>query len=124
MNGAEKALTGSLISDTGDSSTLIKYLQDSIPIGEHPNPHSEWVRVRLDVVQEAIDHIEWVEKGVEEWRELFDRSTQRVTQAEALSRVAIAHLQAVLNKARTFDEQQKADAAARDWLLSIGSEPA
>ncbi len=37
--------------------------------------------------------------------------------------VAIGHLQAVLNKARTHYEQQQADTAARDWLLSIGSEP-
>ena len=38
--------------------------------------------------------------------------------------VAIGHLQAVLNKSRTHAEQQAADTAARDWLISIGSEPA
>jgi hypothetical protein len=43
--------------------------------------------------------------------------------AQATARVAIAHLQAVLNKARTHAEQQAADTAARDWLISIGSEP-
>ena len=37
--------------------------------------------------------------------------------------VAIGHLQAVLNKCRSADEQQRADTAARDWLVSIGSEP-
>jgi hypothetical protein len=37
---------------------------------------------------------------------------------------AVGHLQAVLNKARTHAEQQAADSAARDWLISIGSEPA
>jgi hypothetical protein len=41
---------------------------------------------------------------------------------EALQ-TAIGHLQAVLNKARTHDEQQAADTAARDWLASIGSDP-
>lgn len=35
---------------------------------------------------------------------------------------AIRHLHAVLNKARTSDEQQRADSAAREWLESIGSE--
>lgn len=35
----------------------------------------------------------------------------------------ITHLQAVLNKARTHAEQQAADTAARDWLISIGSAP-
>jgi hypothetical protein len=44
--------------------------------------------------------------------------------ARATARIAIGHLQAVLNKARTHTEQQAADAAARDWLISIGSEPA
>lgn len=37
--------------------------------------------------------------------------------------MAIGHLQAVLNKARSAAEQQAADTAARDWLLSIGSDP-
>jgi primosomal protein N'' len=36
---------------------------------------------------------------------------------------AIGHLQAVLNKCRTADEQLRADTAAREWLTSIGSEP-
>jgi hypothetical protein len=43
--------------------------------------------------------------------------------ARATARIAITHLQAVLNKARTHAEQQAADMAARDWLISIGSEP-
>ena len=37
--------------------------------------------------------------------------------------LAIGHLQEVLNKPRTHGEQQLADTAAREWLLSIGSEP-
>lgn len=43
--------------------------------------------------------------------------------ARATARVAIKHLQSVLNKARTHHEQQQADTLARDWLKSIGSEP-
>jgi hypothetical protein len=53
-------------------------------------------------------------------------AVSRAKQAEtarATARVAITHLQAVLNKARTHTEQQAADTAARDWLISIGSEP-
>lgn len=49
-------------------SGLRKALADSIPNGPHPNPHSEWVPVRLDFLQGAIDHIEWLEKGCGEWR--------------------------------------------------------
>lgn len=32
----------------------VKYLQDAIPMGPHPEPHAEWIQVRLDVVQAAI----------------------------------------------------------------------
>lgn len=49
-------------------SGLRKALADSIPMGPHPNPHAEWVSVRLDFLQGAIDHIEWLEKGCGEWR--------------------------------------------------------
>ena len=113
----------SLISDTGDAERLLQYLADAIPQGPHPNPHAEWVSVRLDVVQTAIDHIDWLEKGNEEWR-VMARAAQRNTEAErATARIAIEHLQTVLNKCRTSDEQLRADTAARYWLTSIGSEP-
>lgn len=113
----------SLISDTGDASRLLKYLSDSIPQGPHPEPHAERVSVRLDVVQASIDHIEWLEKGNEEWRLIYLSTNKQAEAARATARIAIGHLHAVLNKARTHDEQQKADTAARDWLTSIGSEP-
>lgn len=66
MSGAGQAL----VSDTGDASGLRKALADAIPKGPHPNPHAEWVTVRLDVVTGAIDHLEWLERGVEEWRDM------------------------------------------------------
>jgi len=53
-----------------DAETLIKYLGDAVPQGPHPHPHAEWISVRLDVVQNAIDHIEWLEKGNAEWRDV------------------------------------------------------
>ena len=112
-----------LIDDTGDCGRLLKYLADAIPQGPHPDPHAEWVSVRLDVVQTSIDHIEWLEKGNEEWRRTGLAASKQAQAAQATARVAIDHLQAVLNKPRTHDEQQAADAAARDWLVSIGSEP-
>lgn len=43
--------------------------------------------------------------------------------AQSALQTAIGHLQAVLNKPRTHDEQQAADTLARDWLTRIGSEP-
>jgi len=43
--------------------------------------------------------------------------------ARTTGRVAIKHLQAVLNNARTHYDQQRADTTARDWLISVGSYP-
>jgi hypothetical protein len=107
-----------------DGEKISKYLGDAIPQGEHPAPHAEWVQVRLDVVQNAIDRIEWIEKGNAEWRDLYRTANAQHRAAQATARVAIGHLQAVLNTARTSTEQQAAETAARDWLVSIGSDPA
>lgn len=102
---------------------VTKYLADAIPQGPHPTPHAEWISVRLDVVQEAIDLIEWLEKGCDEWRDMYLSRHKQATATRAVARVAIGHLQAVLNEAKSHAEQQAADTAARDWLESIGSEP-
>jgi hypothetical protein len=112
----------SFISDTGDAGRLIKYLADSIPQGPHPEPHSERVSVRLDVLQAAIDHVEWLEKGNEEWRSAGLSARKQAEAARATARVAIGHLQAILRPPATAAEQQRADTAARDWLASIGAE--
>ena len=95
-----------------DNQTIIKYLRDAIPQGEHAAPWGEFITVRLDVVQASAEAI--------------DVATTKAKQAEAAratARDAIRHLQAVLNRPRTHAQQQAADTAARDWLLSIGSEP-
>lgn len=68
------------------------------------------------------DAIEWLEKGLAEWRDLAVSNQHQARAARATARVAIAHLQNVLNTPRTHAEQQAADTAARDWLESIGSE--
>lgn len=112
-----------LITDTGDAGRLLKYMQDAIPLGDHPNPHNEFIQIRLDAVQAAIDHLEWLEKGNEEWRTMAVTNARQREAVAATARIAIKHLQDVLNKPRTHDEQQAADTAARDWLTSIGSEP-
>jgi hypothetical protein len=119
VSGAEQAL----VTDTGDAARLIKGLADAIPIGPHPEPHAEWIHVRLDFVQQAIDHIEWLEKGNEEWRLMGLSASKQAKAARATAQVAITHLQEVLNKPRTHEAQQQADTAARQWLESIGSEP-
>jgi hypothetical protein len=77
----------------------------------------------LPVLREALDDVEWTEKGLAEWRGMAQANARQAEAARATARIAIKHLQAVLNKPRTYDEQQRADTAARDWLISIGSEP-
>lgn len=116
--------------DRVDNDVIVKWLRDAVPLGPHPTPYSEFVLVRLANIVAAADAIdafdddkEWIEKGLAEWREVAVRNARQAESARATARVAIAHLQAVLNKPRTHYEQQKADTAARDWLLSIGSEP-
>jgi hypothetical protein len=79
-------------------------------------------KLALKDVGEVLDDIEWTEKGLSEWRDQALANARQSEAARATARIAIAHLQAVLNKARTHADQQAADTAARDWLISIGSE--
>jgi hypothetical protein len=102
---------------------LTKAFSDAIPLGPHPDPRNEWLQVRLDFIQEAIDHLDWLEKGNAEWRGVALANQKHARSAEATARIAIRNLQAVLNKPRTHAEQIAADTEARDWLISIGSEP-
>jgi hypothetical protein len=69
---------------------------------------------------ELIDKLEWAEKGLAEWRYEAQEASQQAAMARATARIAIAHLNAVLNNCRTHDQQQTADTRARDWLESIG----
>lgn len=67
------------------------------------------------------DELEWVDKGLAEYRAEASSLRTQAEAARATARIAIRHLHAVLNQCRTHAEQQ-ADEAARDWLISIGSE--
>lgn len=72
---------------------------------------------------ELEDSIDWTEKGLAEWRSMWQASSRNNTALAAQLKIAISHLHAILNQPRTHNEQQAADTAARDWLTSIGSEP-
>jgi hypothetical protein len=74
----------------------------------------------LPVLREALDDVEWTEKGLAEWRDMALSNAKQAEAARATARVAIGHLDCVLNQCRTAADQQKADTAARDWLTSIG----
>ena len=77
--------------------------------------HAETAEIRLRNAWELLDPVSPAEQA----------GAQRTALANAQQalQTALGHLQAVLNKPRTHDEQQAADTAARDWLVSIGSEP-
>lgn len=114
--------------DRVENSKIIKWLRDAVPLGEHPNPYNEYVTVRLANIVAAADAIEafeddhdWIEKGLAEWRSVAIENAKNAKMARATARVAINHLQSILNMARTHAQQQDADTAARDWLLSIGN---
>lgn len=74
-------------------------------------------------VGELEERLNYTEMGLAEWRNMAQTNARHAEAARATARVAIGHLQAMLNKARNFKDQQDADTAARDWLISIGSEP-
>lgn len=80
-------------------------------------------KLALNDFGNALDDVEWTEKGLDEWRSMAQANARHAEAARVTARIAINHLQEVLNKARTHNEQQRADTAARDWLISIGSEP-
>lgn len=85
------------------------------------SPTDDWVNVGRGFLEEAIDHFDWLEKGNEEWRSEYQRASKQAEMARATARVAIGHLDKVLNGCRNASEQQAADTAARDWLASIGA---
>ncbi len=80
-------------------------------------------RVMLYTAGRLDDALEWAEKGLAEWRAAASVAQAESRRLAAENRIAIGHMHAMLHKARTADEQLKADTAARDWLTSIGSEP-
>lgn len=109
MSGAAQALA-----------TLRDYIERSTHWREGGAGRHDALKVALPALTE---HLDFLEKGLHEWRATALQAQVEARRLGAVNRIAIDHLQAVLNKARTHDEQQKADTAARDWLTSIGSEP-
>lgn len=82
----------------------------------------DMIDAELPVLRAALDDVEYTEKGLSEWRATAQANARHAEAARATARVAIGHLQAVLLTAKTHDERQRADTAARDWLASIGAE--
>ena len=77
-------------------------------------------KLALKAYGDLLDDVEWTEKGLAEWRDMALSNAKQAEAARATARVAIGHLDCVLNQCRTAADQQKADTVARDWLISIG----
>lgn len=69
---------------------------------------------------ELIDQVEWLEKGNDEWRTLALSKDKQAKACQATARIAIDHLQKLLNERRTAQQSWEAEQAAREWLTSIG----
>jgi len=91
------------------------YAKRKVHMGDARN-HAKHAAAHL---RKAWDQLEWTEK----WREEAIKRAKEAAALRATVKIAIGHLHAVVNMARTHAEQQAADTAARDWLASIGSEP-
>lgn len=113
MSGAAKALQGAIDLLTKFYETPSLATPAALPLIDELTP----------TLRVGLDQAEYTENGLAEWRSEAIKAQREVKTANATARIAISHLQAVLNKSRTFDDQQRSDTAARDWLTSIGSEP-
>lgn len=76
---------------------------------------AETAAIRLRNAWELLDPISPARQG--------EARRTALGNAQEQLQIAIGHLQSMLSTARNFQDQQSADTAARDWLISIGSEP-
>ncbi len=113
MSGAAKALQGAidLLGKLYESPNLAH--DKALPL----------IDQQLPELRAALDEVERMGKGLVEWQVLAQEKARHLAAVQATARIAIGHLQSVLNTAHTHAEQQAAEALARDWLTSIGSEP-
>jgi len=99
-------------------------LADALEEKEYPPRRAAAAELRRLHAENAElkDKVDWNDKGLAEWRDLALSEMKQAKAARATARIAITHLQKVLNGCKTHDEQQAADTAAREWLESIGAE--
>lgn len=84
------------------------------------------LRAALDQAECVLDQVEYVEKGLAEWREKALTNARHLAAVQATARVAIGHLQRVLqdNASTTSEQRAQWRRDAEDWLTSIGGGPA
>lgn len=120
-------LLGSFVSITGPAprqSERVKLTSEAVYHCTSPNLHDLLARVaqHQEDAGGSSDDVDWLEKGIAEWRSAALASSKQAEAARATARIAIGHLQAVLALNKTHTERQDADTAARLWLQSIGAD--
>lgn len=101
-----------------DGEQLIKCLVASVD--KKSDATSKNVSISRDVIGECIDHIDWLEKGINEWRSEATRFMKLYSMDRAKSSIAIKYLQELLNTRKTATQAWEIEKAAREWLDSIG----
>lgn len=104
----------------------LKILRDYVERAARQMPQtqdSSYGQEAIKALDELDDHIDWLDKGIDEWRSLAQNNSQMAMRMAFTLRIALSHLHATLNQQHNANDQLKADTAARDWLISIGSEP-
>lgn len=66
------------------------------------------------------DQIEWIERGIVEWREAAQKHLKALHMEMAKTRVAISRLQTLLNGQIDENQRLAAETAARDWMVANG----
>jgi hypothetical protein len=97
-------------------------LAEHQPAPEYAEAWQKMLKEQAEEIARLEDRIDWLENGLAERRDMALSNARQAKAVRATARVAIGHLQGVLNMARTYAEQQAADTAARDWLASIGND--
>lgn len=85
----------------------------------------DMIDAELPRLRAALDDVEYTEKGLAKWRATAQANARHAEAARATARIAIGHLQRVLqdNHARIQAEQrQQWRRDAEDWLASIGAD--
>jgi hypothetical protein len=98
-----------------ETDNIVKQLQAA-----QSDPHNS--TTIIDLLARALNEIDWLEKGNDEWREACVKHSHEAMRFRAQAKIALAHLDKVLNGCHNADEQMQADSAARLWLESIGYE--
>lgn len=71
----------------------------------------------------SADDVDWLERGLSEWRSLAAVAERRAEQNVAKFTIALGYLKVLVNEGRTSFGRETTEASAKLWLQSIGEAP-